>query len=459
MKNLKTILIAFFAISMIISCSTESLDPSIDQQKSVEGSIQTTGDVNGILLGAYNRMTGSAYYGRNYIIFGEVRTDNTFANANSGRFVDEGRFKLQATYANPTDAWSDMYRVIASANIIINTDGTSLEGDINEFNHYKGQALTMRALAHFDALKLFGQQHSGGTLGVPYVTEYKGADLIPSRLTVDETKALIIQDLIDAKPLMASSFDDPLKQQFGSASPDALLSRVYLYFGMWAEARDAAKAVINTGTFSIMDKDSYVTSFASDGSANTIFALANSPTDNLGGNSLGFIYKGDVYGDIQVLQNSEDLFDAGDVRGQGGIIGMEGDKIRNLGKYAALNGFDDINVIRYEEIVLNYAEALWRINNNDPNALVELNKINVRRGAALLTTIDLPIILKDRRKELMFEGFRFDDLMRNNLPILKVDANQGFDAPGIPYGDPRLAFPIPDDEMNANSNMIQNPSY
>ena len=91
MKNLKTILIALLAITFITSCTTDNLDPSIEQEKSVEGSIQTTGDVKGILLGAYNRMTAMGYYGRNYIIFGEVRTDNTFANANSGRFVEPGR--------------------------------------------------------------------------------------------------------------------------------------------------------------------------------------------------------------------------------------------------------------------------------------------------------------------------------------------------------------------------------
>jgi hypothetical protein len=316
----------------------------------------------------------------------------------------------------------------------------------------------MRALAHFDALKLFGQTHAGGTLGVPYVTEYKGNDLFPSRLTVDEVKTLIIQDLKDAKALMSSTYDDSLKQMFGSASPDALLSRVYLYFGMWPEARDAAKNVINTGSFSVMSKDGFVSSFATDGSSNTIFALAFSDTDNLGGNSLGFIYKGAVYGDIEVLENAQDLYEAGDVRGQGGILGMEGDMIRNLGKYPALNGFDDVNIIRYEEVILNYAEALWRINSADPNVLVELNKITANRGATALTSVNLDVILNERRKELMFEGFRFDDLMRNNRSIEKVDPKQGFDS-AIPYGDKRLAFPIPDDEVNANSNIIQNDGY
>jgi hypothetical protein len=460
MKNLKKILIAFFVVSLAVvtSCSEEDLTPSIDQQKTVEGSIKTTADMKGVLLGAYNRMGQSPYYGRDYIIYNEVRTDNVFANGNSGRFVAEGRFKLLPSYADPNDTWLAMYSTIASANIIIALDPAEVDGDIGEFNDYKGQALAMRALVHFDALKLYGQMHTGGTLGVPYVTTYKGDDLYPSRNTIEEDKNFIIQDLKDAKALMSSSYDDPLRQMIGAATPDALLSRVYLYFGMYPEARDAAKAVIDTHTFSVMSESNYVASFATDGSSNTLFALANSETDNLGNTGLGYIYRGSAYGDIEVLQNAADLFEAGDVRGMNGIIGMEGSMIRNLGKYPTLNGYDDINVVRYEEVLLNYAEALWRINNADTNVIPTLNQITSQRGASPITSVDLDVILNERRKELMFEGFRFDDLMRTGSDIEKIDANQGFTAT-IPYGDFNLAFPIPDNELNANSNMVQNTGY
>jgi hypothetical protein len=459
MKNLKTIFIALIAITMITSCE---LDPEVLQEKTVEGSIQTTGDVQAIILGAYNRMTGSNYYGRNVIIFGEVRTDNTFPNGSSGRFVQEGSFKLLATYGNQRGAWADMYRVIASANIVIGVNGENLQGEIVEFNHYKGEALTMRALAHFDALRLYGQMNiSNGTdLGIPYITEFKGDNLYPFRLSIDEVKDMIIQDLLAAKPLMDPAYDNALKQQFGSASPDALLSRVYLYFGMWTEARDAAQKVMSDGRYSIMSRSGYLSSFGTDGSTNTIMALANSETDNAGINSLGYIYLPTNYGDVEVLQNALDIFEPGDIRGLGGIIDIDPEgRIRNVGKYPSDLGYADVNLIRYEEIVLNHAEALWRLNSSDPNVLVDLNSIATNRGATALTSVDLDVILNERRKELMFEGFRYDDLMRNGLPITKVDPKQLFPAPGIPYGDDRLAFPIPEDEMNANSNMSQNPSY
>ncbi len=58
----------------------------------------------------------------------------------------------------------------------------------------------------------------------------------------------------------------------------------------------------------------------------------------------------------------------------------------------------------------------------------------------------------------MFEGFRYDDLMRTGRNIDKINSKQLFLAT-INYGDERLTFPIPDKELDANSNMVQNKGY
>ncbi len=457
--KIKTLLQFVLLLTILVSCSKENLEPSIEQQKSVEGGITSAGDLKAILYGAYSRMTSSSYYGRDIIIYGEVRTDNTFPNGNSGRFLGEGEFKLLPAYRDPTDTWKSIYRVIASANIIINAPD-DLEGDKQLVNHYKGQAYAMRALAHFDLLKLFGEQNTGGTLGVPYVKTYKGDDLFPARNTVEEVKNFIIEDLKTAKKLLVAKYNNELNQNITSYVPDALLSRVYLYFGMYPEAKAAAKAVVNTGKFSIVDKKSFVTSFAIDNPKNSIFSLAFSATDNSGINGLAYIYRGKSYGDVQPLQNAIDLFEAGDVRGKGGIIGEDaetGNSLRNMGKYPSATGDTDVFVIRYEEVVLNYAEALLKTGAS-AEALVRLNSIPANRGASPYTEATLDNILLERRKELMFEGFRFDDLMRTKQEVKKVSSNQLFKE-SIKYGDYRLAFPIPQGELDANSNMVQNKGY
>ena len=68
------------------SCSDNDLDPTLSVNKDVTA-ITNLGDLKGLLAGAYDRMTSANYYGRNMLIFGDVRSDNAYANGNSGRFL------------------------------------------------------------------------------------------------------------------------------------------------------------------------------------------------------------------------------------------------------------------------------------------------------------------------------------------------------------------------------------
>ncbi|CAM1356636.1 RagB/SusD family nutrient uptake outer membrane protein [Tenacibaculum ascidiaceicola] len=453
MKNLNKILYTFSFVFLVFlsSCGTEDLDPTLAQDKDLTGNINTVNDLQGIMFGAYDQMTQSNYYGRDFIINNEVRTDNTFANGNSGRFLTQGAFGYLPSTSD--GVWTPAYAVIASANIVIGTDITSLSGDKDFAKHLQGEAYAIRALAHFDLLRNYGQQHTGGTLGVPYIKEFSSEATSPSRNTIEEVKSFIIEDLQTAFNMMQNNYFDSSKQTVSKFTAKALESKVAIYFGMWEEAKAAAKAVIDSGVYSIIPASNYVASFASDGSQNSIFELAFSNVDNLAGNSLGFMYKGDTYGDIQVLPEVENIYTAGDVRAD--ILGYEGSKLRNLGKYPELNGYDNVAIIRFEEVILNYAEALFETGGD---ALTELNKITSNRNADPYTTVTKEDILNERRKELIFEGFRYDDLLRTGKGIEKISILQNIEAT-IPYGDHKLAMPIPIDEMDANSNMVQNTGY
>ncbi|MCB0486068.1 MAG: RagB/SusD family nutrient uptake outer membrane protein, partial [Flavobacteriaceae bacterium] len=382
MKKVKllNILVFIFFISLT-SCFTDDLDPTLEQEKSVEGSIVDVDNLYGILKGAYSRMTASGYYGRDIIITNEVRTDNCFSNGNSGRFTTQASFTYSA---NTGYFWDAAYATIASANIIIGTDVSNLTGDQDYGKHMQGQAYAIRALAHFDLLKQYGQQHAGGTLGVPYVTEFKGEDLFPARNTVSEVKTMIMNDLNTAFDLMSDDYYDSSKEFMSKYTAKALESRVAIYFGDWSIAKTSAESVINSGHYSIVSSSDFVGSWGQDGSSNSIFELAYNSTDNQGINGLAYIYRttgGGSYGDVQVIDEVANEFEAGDVRGVGGILGWEGTMLRNIGKYPDNQGYDNVPVIRYEEVILNYAEALFEIDNLDPNALTQLNLIPNNRGA------------------------------------------------------------------------------
>ncbi|WP_282786871.1 RagB/SusD family nutrient uptake outer membrane protein [Flavobacterium croceum] len=449
-------------IILFSSCTKESLNPYLDNETTTDNAVKTSEDIRLLANGMYKLMRATEYYGRDFIIYGEVRSDNTFSNGNSGRFVTVGQMIMnnQDGYAGGT--FSAIYKPIASANIIINSNVT---GDADEIKHIKGEALAVRALCHFDLVKLFGQQHVSGqggmnALGVAYVTKYHGELVNPSRETVAQNKAMIYADLDAAIANLSNSFDDSSKLTITTTAAHAIKSRVATYFGDWSIAKTESEWVINNGGLSAATASNFVSSFGlNNPSGNKIFELASTTTDSNGINGLANIYRGSSYGDIVVLDDLKNTFGTTDVRGSASMIKIISGKLRNSGKYPTGSPYNDnIKVIRYEEIILNYAEALYRLNPSDSNALTQLNIIPSRRNATLYTTVTEDNILLERRKELCFEGFRFYDLARTGRNIPLVSSTQQTHG-GVTYGSYKYAFPIPYKEMYSNTNAIQNFGY
>ncbi len=442
-------------IALISSCSNDDLEPTLLQNQNLEGNINTVEDLSNLLNGTYSWMTQSTYYGRDIIIYGEARSDNAYSTGESGRFISVSDMNMTDANGYALNTWSVIYTTISTANIAINVEG--VEGDQDQINHIKGQAYVIRALGHFDLLRLYGQQHvdNGGlsALGVPYIDKFKDDnDLLPGRKTVGEVKNLILADLDTASSLLSEALNGT-SSYVTSYAAKALKARVALYFEEYETARDAAKDVINSGQFSILGRDSYVDSWSVDNAPNSIFELAFDNVDNQGINGLANIYRFG-YADIVAYDDFTSIFDAGDIRGTASMIDTDGDKLRNIGKYPSQSFDDNVSLIRYEEIILIYAEALLETGAVG-DALIWLNMIPDNRGANLYTEATKENILLERKKELCFEGFRFDDLARTKQDIPKLNVVSA----GPVYGSYNYAFPIPLAELNANSNMIPNKGY
>lgn len=452
-KLIISIFVLFFA-----ACTVNDLEPTLTNEKDVATNISNLEDLQGIANGMHDRFTVTTYYGRNLQIYGEVRSDNCFANGTSGRFLPEAQMNVSPDNSN--GPWEAMYAVIASANIIINADLESLRGDRQKINQIAGQAYIARALAHFDLLRLFGQQHAGGNLGVPIINQYISNDRIPARNAVELNKKAIFEDIEKGLSLMTDAGNPKTKQQISTFTGHALKARVALYFKEWEKAKAASLAVVNSGKFGIMDATGFVNSWKTKNGSNSIFELAASTSDNLGINGLQYIYRGAGYGDIEVLNDLLTIFEESDVRKAPQMIGPEinagKSRLRNLGKYPSSDFSDNIPLFRFEEQVLILAEA--KIELGEADALDFLNQIPAKRGASLYTQATKANILLERRKELCFEGFRFDDLARTGSDIPLVDSFRQTHG-GPKYGSYKYAFPIPTVEMNANSNMIQNNGY
>jgi hypothetical protein len=127
-------------------------------------------------------------------------------------------------------------------------------------------------------------------------------------------------------------------------------------------------------------------------------------------------------------------------------------------KGALSNLSNDYPIFRYADILLMKAEALWRMNSNPTEALRLVNMIRQRAGVQSFTSLSAEQILAERGREMFWEMTRRQDLIR-------FEGEQG----ATEFNDPwefkqasdeyRNVFPIPLDQLEANTSLVQNPGY
>jgi len=140
------------------------------------------------------------------------------------------------------------------------------------------------------------------------------------------------------------------------------------------------------------------------------------------------------------------------------------------------NGGIDIILMRYADVLLMYAEAKFELGQGaDPTALDAFNAVRQRVGMPTVTTLTQDLIRNERRVELAFEGLRLFDIRRWQIAdqVMPVGAVCGIDyinaaaetvracQPASARQFPPRAYlwPIPQVEIDLNSNLQQNPGY
>jgi hypothetical protein len=112
---------------------------------------------------------------------------------------------------------------------------------------------------------------------------------------------------------------------------------------------------------------------------------------------------------------------------------------------------NDYVIFRYADVMLMMAEAYMRTNQN-AMALPLVTAVRAARGVGPLATLDMNALIDERGRELYWEGWRRQDLIRFGK-FLQPTQLRG-------QSDPtRLVFPIPNQQLSVNPNLSQNPGY
>ncbi|MEG0162858.1 MAG: RagB/SusD family nutrient uptake outer membrane protein, partial [Mucinivorans sp.] len=215
-----------------------------------------------------------------------------------------------------------------------------------------------------------------------------------------------------------------------------------------------------------------------DGGVNSemMFQVVNNKIDNADRESLSYLMSEEGYEDMIITKKMVDYMSANplDVRKglmipsqKGTSIELYGQSAVWLNKYPGVGNDPRINsvpVIRLSEVYLIAAEAAFKVGNM-ADASTYLNAI-AKRNPALGTVVPtLQSIMDQRNVELIGEGHRSFDLMRNGMVSDRsVRWSYVFSEPkSISYDNTyfRSILPIPLSEVDANEVIAaqQNPGY
>jgi len=478
MKHLIKNILAAGLFLAITSCGDDFLDLTPEDAISSTSFLSTVDDFQSAIVGGYSQMSLADWYGRYFLLIPDIMGNDIKPNASANRGAAWAFFTGGPTTVQNENRefWQEMYEAINISNAMINADFTPPTSLQAEFNQVLGEAYAVRALAHFDLVRLFGQPYTldnGASLGVPVVTEFDESAL-PNRNTVGEVYTQVISDFQQAITLMTIA--PSTATTFSREAAQGLLARVYLYMGDYANAEARATDVVNSGRFTLVDSASYATQFLDGNSSEAMLEMSMTLADNRGSDHIGGMYKETGYGDYLPAQDLLSLLSPADVRStlfafdtnlDGGIYASGDGLGRRINKWPSSGttiATDNVSIIRYSEVLLIRAEARARAGGNDAGALGDLDAVRQRSSpsatfGALAGQALIDEIMLERRRELFGEGHRIFDITRTGSDLLRTDCTSGGTSCSRTFPDDRFIIAIPQVELDTNPNMAQNTGY
>ncbi|NRR90393.1 RagB/SusD family nutrient uptake outer membrane protein [Winogradskyella undariae] len=408
------------------------------------------------VIGVYAVIPGNSAITWNSWFADEVQ----LPESNNGSGVQVHTWSINTSEDTSAGIYSGYATVINRANRILEA-GNSIAISTDEqaeFDKLRGELYAIRAWAHFKQMVYFSSSYTDeSALAVPYL-DYSVVLEQPARNTVGEVFAGIEADLTLAKDLIPTTFTENIF--FTLDAVTALEARMALYRQDYPTA--IAKSTLLIDSYTLTDDSNYTNMWNDNEDSEIIFKLAR----EVGGSAIGQFYT-TVSGSLDWISSDKlyNSYDANDIR-----LGLIGATNRSINKYpgvAAQTGLNDLKEFRVAEQYLIRAEAYAQSTQlglaaADYNAL-RTTRISSYTDESFTNVTDaMSKILDERFRELAFEGHRFLDLKRTGTDLVRDNSDCSIlaaDACSMLNSNYLFTLPIPQDEIFANSNMIQNDGY
>ncbi len=475
MKTKNIIILGLLAILLGFTSCEDFLYQEPRLSQTTELTLSTYDGLQKAVLGAYTPLYATNWYGRNFEVTADLKGGNSKISP-----LNSGRFRNEYLWINTPTAtqylWTTAYSLIARVNNVINVieDGFEEAGvEQADLDRLNAECKFLRGLAYFDLARMYCQPYSAGgasDLGVPVVLVTELGQ--PARDDLGTVYNQIIEDLKAAEAGLPEASPNGGTDPTGWATKyaaQALLARVYLYMEDWQNAEDYATEVIDNFPGRLYTAEEYTTwdkggVWGTDAGAEVIFEIYGSEGNSSHGNwdVISYIMSPDGYGDVGASKDVIDLYEDTDVRKA--LFTNTSDypndywSLKYPGKAPDGNlREDNIIVLRLAEMYLIRAEAKIHLGGSGDGD-DDLNAIRSHRGATDLSGATLGDVMQERRRELCYEGHQLFDLARTQSDLERTDFDGAVNQ-NIPFPDYRWAMPIPQEEVDANENMVQNPGY
>lgn len=475
-----------FSISILILLFTftgceDPLQPETFSTLGPTNFFNTAEDAEAALNGVYAPLHGIRDKARNYITFNEFTTDIAIERQGAiNAFIQPVEdFAWSSSHNWLSLLWTRWYRAIYRANVVLdNVPG--VEMDENRKEQILAEARFLRAFNYFNLYDLFGP--------VPLIeTSETTVTDRPDRPTEEEFIAFLeteFRAVSDILPLV--------QEQYGRATSGAalgFLTKFYLNNKKWAEAAETAKEIIDSNVHFLFDEGSRADLFALENEGHSEFIFAATYADDVeGGDGNSYLshaappgykfqYPPHVNFAAQFKIRSEflELFEPEDERldafvfeyenHAGNIIQLGQDDVRSFKYPEDPNGIGDVTgndfpLLRYADILLSRAEALNELNGPNQESIDLINEVRTAAGVNSVSQGDFAgtqalrdFILDERGREFHTEALRRQDLIRHGKFIEMANAR------GHQASDHHILFPLPQAEIDKNSNLEQNEGY
>jgi starch-binding outer membrane protein, SusD/RagB family len=430
----------------------------------------------------------------------ETRSDNLYAVSDGGVRDWEGINSFHPTISiNPyiTEAWSANFNGVFRANNFLDQlskNGSAITDPALKLR-FEAEAKFLRAMLYFDLVRWFGK--------VPLIDKVVSQNeaLEISRSPVADVYKLIISDLEFAAANLPATYTAANVGRATTNAAKGILALVYMTrsgptYGIegpglgskeWSKALTLLNEVVASGKYSMLASYPSIFSYTNENNAEVLFDI-QFISGGLGlGTTFPVVLAPDTYFTSNGLPNqtltirpiSTDLltsYGTVDTRKTSNILsGYTANGIQetrsffkkfiDISKYGKSRTDWPINfiVLRYTDVLMMKAECILQSGGAADEAITIVNSVRKRAGLANITSLTLPQLMEERRKEFAGEGTRWHDLVRSGLVETTMTAwipTEDVLKQMKPFNKNYIIYPIPQSELDVKTGLYtQNVGY